>query len=366
MSARTALAIVTAALTASAPALAYCPSYTPAQTAGGANCGVDPVPGKNPTVAEWQSIFATVAGGKASWGSSGPSVAQLGRGCGKPTPTSKVDATFPCHVLMGIAMQESGWKQFCVPDRPAGSVGAPERTIVSFDCGYGVGQVTSGMRVGEMPSFDRLRVAAEPVYNLATGTQILASKWAATNCVGDNLPEVVEHWYAALWAYNGLSYTNNPNNPKHTAGRGPYNPANGGAYPYQEKVLGWMEFPPSSAHWKSLAAAYPNRGDIGGGSAPPALPEPKCASPTSCTTTRPTHQSSCSPSASDAGVPPDPTPVGDGAAPPPDPIDPDGGNGVQANASGGCSCDVAATRGQRTAAWLAAAAILALRRRRKR
>ena len=79
----------------------------------------------------------------------------MGAGCGKPTPKHDVEAHFPCHVLKAIAMQESGWRQFCVPDTPANEVGQPSRTIVSFDCGYGVGQVTSGMHVGETPSFDR-------------------------------------------------------------------------------------------------------------------------------------------------------------------------------------------------------------------
>ena len=37
------------------------------------------------------------------------------------------------------------WKQFCVPELPADQVGGPSRTIISFDCGYGIGQVTSGM-----------------------------------------------------------------------------------------------------------------------------------------------------------------------------------------------------------------------------
>ena len=36
------------------------------------------------------------------------------------------------------------------------------------------------MHIGETPGFDRYRVASEPTYNLATGTQILAGKWRAT------------------------------------------------------------------------------------------------------------------------------------------------------------------------------------------
>ena len=76
------------------------------------------------------------------------------------------------------------------------------------------------MHKGETPSFDRARVAADPTYNLATGTQILADKWRATACVGDAQPRVVEDWYTAAWAYNSLSFTNNPNNPNYPSGRG--------------------------------------------------------------------------------------------------------------------------------------------------
>jgi hypothetical protein len=341
-------------------AFAYCPSYTPAQTAGGQNCGVDPVPGMNPSVSEWNAIFVKVAPGKASWGNDGPDVQKIGSGCGKPTPMTTVDARFPCHVLKAIAWVESGWRQFCVPDAPQGSIGAPERTIVSFDCGYGVAQVTSGMHVGETPSFDRKRVAAEPTYNLATGTRILAGKWAATECVGDNNPDIVEDWYSAIWAYNGLSYQNNPNNPNLTPGRGVYDPKNGGSYAYQEKVLGYMEHPPDAQHWKVLAAAYPNRGDLGNSGVPPAIPEPSCASPTSCAQMRMTHTSACADSP-DGGV-------GDGGAVMPyddagRPIDaapPMGDGGDHLAAGAGCSCDASATRPSPLALLLA---LLLLRRR---
>ena len=70
---------------------------------------------------------------------------------------------------------ESNWRQFCVPTEPPDQEGGESRTVISFDCGYGIAQVTSGMHVGETPDFDRERVAADPVYNLATGTRILAT-----------------------------------------------------------------------------------------------------------------------------------------------------------------------------------------------
>lgn len=300
---RALVAALAFALLAASSANAACPCYTASSASNTYNCAIEAVPGTNPTVAEWQGVFATVAGGPPAWGSEGPAVASIGEGCSKPQPTTQVAAKFPCELLKAIAMRESGWRQFCPPDAPADQAGKSSRTIISFDCGYGIGQVTSGMRVGETPAFDRQRVAAEPLYNLATGASILAAKWRATNCVGDNQPKVVEHWYAAVWAYNGLSYSNNPNNPNYSSARGVWNPSVGGAAPYQEKVFGWMEHP-AGGRWTALLPAYPPLSAIGNASAPPDLPEPDCASPTNCTVKRQVHLSSCfGGNPTDGGVP---------------------------------------------------------------
>jgi hypothetical protein len=289
-------AIVAAAWLAAAwlaprAAAAYCPCYTASSQYNQLGCAVEAAPGVNPTTDEWNAIFALVSQGPAVWGDAGPTVGDIAQGCGKPEPLHDVPARFPCELLKAIAMQESGWQQFCEPDVPPDQVGLSARTIISFDCGYGVGQVTSGMHVGETPDFDRERVAADPTYNLATGTRILAGKWQATNCVGDNQPAIIEHWYTAAWAYNGLAYVNNPNNPNYDPGRGVWDPQIGGGAPYQEKVFGWMEH--TGGLWAPTALAYPNPGDCGGGSAPFDLPEPSCASPTDCVGTRPTHATAC-------------------------------------------------------------------------
>ncbi len=281
-------------------ALAFCPCYTLSSSSNTYNCGVEAAPGTNPSLAQWQDIFALVAQGPSGWGTAGPAVIDLGQGCGKPEPTRQVPARFPCELIKSITWRESTWRQFCVPDRPADQVGGASRTIISFDCGYGVGQVTSGMRQGEAPAFDRARVASNATYNLATGMQILAQKWKATRCVGDNQPRVIEHWYSATWAYNGLAYVNNPTNPAYSTTRGVYNPSVGGSAPYQEKVFGAMEYPPSANHWKPLPFAYPLLSEIGGAGSPNTLSEPRCATPTSCLQARPTHVSSCFPE--DAGV----------------------------------------------------------------
>jgi hypothetical protein len=181
--------------------------------------------------------------------------------------------------------------------------------------------------------------------------QILAEKWRVTACVGDRQPRLVEHWYTAAWAYNGLSTTNNPNNPNFSTTRGICRPGAcpSRSAPYQERVWGWMEFPPTPGHWRVLRPAYPRLSDLGTASRPPALPDPSCASPTSCTATRAMNVSEClgdggAPDAGrpDAGPPPMPD-----AGPPPRP---DAGGEVDAGvpvtlpaapttfAAPGCGC----------------------------
>jgi hypothetical protein len=285
----TALPLV--ALAFASRASAFCPSYSPDSTQNQNGCGVASQSGTNPTTAEWGAIFDLVSQGPTAWGSQGPAVADIGQGCGHPQPHQTVPARFPCELLKAIAMAESGWTQFCVPTEPSDEVGGASRTIISFDCGYGVSQVTSGMHTGETADFDRDRVAGDPTYNAAAGTQILAEKWAATACVGDNQPAIIEDWYIATWAYNGLAYSNNPNNPNYDSNRGVWDPAVGGAAPYQEKVFGRIEH--TQGAWPPTALAYPNPGDCGSGGDPGALPEPSCASPTDCTDHRSVHTSSC-------------------------------------------------------------------------
>ena len=336
------LGLLCAASFPAGAAWSYCPSYTASSSGNTHDCGIEAVQGTNPTVAEWKAHFQVVAGGPSAWGDGGPSVPPMGQGCGKPEPTQQVPARFPCELLGAIAQRESGWKQFCAPDQPSDQVGKASQTIISFDCGYGISQVTSGMHTGETPGFDRARVAAEPLYNLATGASILAGKWRSTPCVGDNQPTLVEHWYTATWAYNGLAYINNPNNPTYNSARGVWKPSVGGAAPYQEKIFGSLEYPPSDGRFDRVEVAYPALADIGSGSKPPALPEPACATPTSCATRRSTHASGCFGGTADAGNPAADAGVGEDAGVV-DAGDPDGGVSADAGfenetAVGGCGC----------------------------
>lgn len=275
---------------------AFCPCYSrPTYT----QCKEPAVEGSNPSIAEWNQIFLTVSGGAAAWGSSGPPVGTFTAGCNRPQPLTAVAATFPCEVLKAMAMEESTWQQFCSPTLPPSQVGLTPRTIMAVDCGTGIFQVTDGMETTDpQPVFDRYRVVSEPLYSAATGAAILRDKWESSRCVGDNQPNIVEDWYSALWAYNGNDASkNNPSNPNLSSTRPVYHPGvstPSDGWTYQERIWGWMEYPPSSEHWAALQAAYPDRAEIDPSAArAPKLNEPHCKGPTDCTGSRPVHPSSC-------------------------------------------------------------------------
>ncbi len=187
--------------------------------------------------------------------SNGPSMPTLGQGC---ADTKSVTASAPCPLVKAIAYAESVWTQFCTD-----GCGTSGQTLISFDCGYGIMQVTSGMTGGA--GFDPMRVAAEPRYNVGAGMKILFDKWRSTPCVGDNQPTTLEHWYFATWAYNGYGWVNNPNNPRlapwpRPAYNGPGTLARG-SYPYQEVIWGLLRHPPGE-RWAPIAASYPDLGEI--------------------------------------------------------------------------------------------------------
>ncbi len=161
-------------------------------------------------------------------------------------------------LLKSIYVTESNWRQFCTTGQ----------TVISFDCGYGIAQVTSGMRRGETSAYDPNRVASSAAYNVSVGAAILADKWRASPCVGANDPAVIEDWYFAVWGYNGFSFRNNPNNPMYSASRpefrtpGVASAQTRGNYPYPELVWGYTRYPPSAAHYTGVALAYPARAEI--------------------------------------------------------------------------------------------------------
>ncbi|GLZ37140.1 RHS repeat-associated core domain-containing protein [Actinokineospora sp. NBRC 105648] len=203
--------------------------------------------------------------------------------------------TVPRSVYEAIVAQESNWSQASWHS-PAGTAGGPLvsdyygahgdiRSIdyAHSDCGYGLGQVTTGMHVGDhvYSVNGQTKIAVDYQENIAAGLQILESTWnqlyaAGVTANGGN-PRYLENWYFAAWAYNsgiqpnaangnttgctpgptcvgphgtwGLGWTNNPANLDYPPSRAPYlkntyaDAAHPASWPYQERVLGWMASP---------------------------------------------------------------------------------------------------------------------------
>ncbi len=206
-----------------------------------------------------------------------------------PAPELKGGGRIPAQVLLGVLAQESNLWQAEGGAIP-GQMGNPQAAIAGFyghkgetsaeywqikwtlsDCGYGVGQVTDGMRLagyekeGETslsPAKQRA-VALDYSVNIAASMYILADKWNQVHTAGQKItvnnddPSKPENWFAALWNYNlgfnenkgdgkpwGLGWYNNPANPFYPASRHPFmsdprDAAKPQNWPYQEKVMGW-------------------------------------------------------------------------------------------------------------------------------
>lgn len=161
-----------------------------------------------------------------------------------PRPTlkgAKDGAQIPANVLLGIMAQESNlWQaeQGAIP----GQMGNPLAAVDGYyghkavagdpdaywqinwdksDCGYGVGQVTDGMRMAGhektdangntekllSPALQKL-VAIDYASNVTASMKILADKWNEVHTDGQAItvnnddPAMVENWFTAVWNYN--------------------------------------------------------------------------------------------------------------------------------------------------------------------
>ncbi|MFJ8715858.1 SGNH/GDSL hydrolase family protein [Streptomyces violaceus] len=206
-----------------------------------------------------------------------------------PTLKGKAGARIPAQVLLGVLAQESNLWQAEGGAIP-GQMGNPQAAIAGFyghkgetseaywrinwhlsDCGYGVGQVTDGMRLAglekpdetSLPPAKQKAVALDYAVNIAASMYILADKWNQVHTAGQTItvnnddPSKPENWFAALWNYNlgfnpnngdgkpwGLGWYNNPANPFYPPSRDPFmsdprDAAKPQNWPYQEKVMGW-------------------------------------------------------------------------------------------------------------------------------
>lgn len=202
--------------------------------------------------------------------------------------------TVPPQVMLGILAQESNlWQApgHVVPgvtgdplignyyglDRSAEGDAAWVIDWSEADCGYGVAQVTDGMRRnlgsgGTYSNSQQRAIALDFAANVAAGLAILQEKWNQTRAAGlvvnDGNPARIENWFFAVWAYNsgfypeehsnilsrngawGVGWANNPANPSYDPSRKPFheNPADAKdpqKWPYPEKVMGFAAHPPS-------------------------------------------------------------------------------------------------------------------------
>ena len=124
---------------------------------------------------------------------------------GEPDPTVRI----PPKLMKAIVWVESNFNH-AHSHVPWGGVG---RVVRSPDCGFGLGQITSGMEneTGN-PTTRQALVGTHFLFNLAEAARMLAQKWNGgfAPIAGTGNPEVLEDWYYALWAYNGLRAVNHP------------------------------------------------------------------------------------------------------------------------------------------------------------
>ncbi|GIF23180.1 hypothetical protein BJ973_000464 [Actinoplanes tereljensis] len=157
------------------------------------------------------------------------------------------------------------------------------------DCGYGVTQITDGMRKPghlrpdevALTPFQQRAAAVDYATNIAAGLRILQDKWNQTRAVGivhsNGDPQHLENWFFAVWAYNsglhpqskaaendgawGLGWLNNPVNPRYPVNRGFFgangsDAANPGKWPYPEKVIGFAAYSIATSDGPGFRAAW--------------------------------------------------------------------------------------------------------------
>ncbi|MEV0281696.1 SGNH/GDSL hydrolase family protein [Streptomyces sp. NPDC050610] len=214
-----------------------------------------------------------------------------------PLPKLEGGGRIPVNVLLGVLAQESNLWQAengAIPGQMGNPLAATDGYYghnakdtelgywridwKSSDCGYGVGQVTDGMRLsghekpGETGSTDpkvQKLIAIDYASNIAASMKILADKWNEVHKDGEKItvnnddPSRVENWFTAAWNYNlglnpksdasnkgghwGLGWYNNPANPVYKKGAWDHPFLDGNLsdaahpqyWPYEEKVMGW-------------------------------------------------------------------------------------------------------------------------------
>ncbi|GGK04696.1 hypothetical protein GCM10007063_28800 [Lentibacillus kapialis] len=105
----------------------------------------------------------------------------------------------PPEILKAIAATESKYQQFNGDGSPT----------ISSDGGIGIMQVTPN---NTNVSVDKEKLKKDIDYNIKTGAKVLLSKWNLNYLpkINEHDKSVLENWYFAIMAYNGLSERNDP------------------------------------------------------------------------------------------------------------------------------------------------------------
>ncbi|MFJ7077670.1 hypothetical protein [Streptomyces sp. NPDC098781] len=259
-----------------------------------------------PNQVEWAVDMAVRGELRSNWIRQGGYRSQAGLGSIDPQglfplPKLKGGGRIPANVLLGILAQESNLWQAesgAIPGQMGNPLAAVDGyyghkvndTLLGYwrinweksDCGYGVGQVTDGMRLkghekdNETSLDPKLQkiIAIDYAANIAASMKILADKWNEVHTDGQKVtvnnddPSRVENWFTAAWNYNlgfntksaagqnggkwGLGWYNNPANPMYKKGAWDHpfmdvsldkdnirDAAHPQDWPYEEKVMGW-------------------------------------------------------------------------------------------------------------------------------
>lgn len=245
----TSTATITVTLT---PTPTITPTPSPTPTCPATSCSQPRFYDYQPDKDSLQPIFIQAA--QNGLGSDAPVYDTIYSGLPPAMTKVPVDAERPIpHLLLrGVAWQESLWTQYGqVRTTDPVTDFSDERyacTLLSFDCGYGMMQITSCMSDG-CGWFNPTRVSRDLRYNLGTGAAFLVVKWNDIDIfLGQNDPTHPSDWYYALIAYNGFGSTNDPNREDKDPRRVPYLDVqdyeySGKGYTYQERVTGWLAHP---------------------------------------------------------------------------------------------------------------------------
>ncbi|AXI10291.1 hypothetical protein CUC15_15725 [Oceanobacillus zhaokaii] len=125
------------------------------------------------------------------------------------------------EIVKAIALQESGWEQYwgSVPKSIQACDNYDGTNVkLGYDCiGIGIMQISDYRFMKDGPEKDAYidRLKTDIRFNIQEGIKILNEKWGFHRSgiiptINDNDPLVIENWYFAVMAYNGMLPRNNP------------------------------------------------------------------------------------------------------------------------------------------------------------